>query len=951
MSEQTKIQCHFISNTHWDREWRFSAQRTRHMLVHMMDMLLDILEKEPEFKHFHLDSQTLPIKDYLEVRPEKAGIIKAHVQSGRLAIGPWYCLPDEFTLSGESLIRNLLLGHKIAREFGAVSKTGYSPFGWGQISQMPQIYAGFGINFASFYRGVNTYIMPRSEYYWESPDGTRIFASRLSVRPRFNIWYVIQRPAYFDQTDVANRTMSWSDGGSLFKFIDTEKAALDYQYARPEFKYYSENVPERARQALAEQDGDWTTPHRFWSAGHDSSCPDIREIRMIKDADAALSEADVFHSSLREMEEGIKAAFLPDSPVLKGEMRYPFTKGSVSCLYGWILSARTHIKQDNFISEHLITGFAEPLAVFAAWLGAPYPAELIALSYDYLLQNHGHDSIGACSRDIVHDDMLFRSRQSREIAACVMERAMMDVVGDIAMPTWKENEMALVVYNPAPFARDDIFEAKIDVPMEWAADAVEISDAQGNVVAHQLLSVDRASYHIIQNPNDTANVMPGHRYHLLLELTKLPALGYKTYKLTPLYNVRAKNPVSMLIAAQTMENEHLRVVVNANGTLDVTYKATGRTYKEIGYFKDSGEIGNPWEHVAPERDLVFSTLNERARVTLLSDGELACSFRVEIDFCLPASRSADEKTRSEGRVCLKIANIVTLRRGQKYVEIITQLENTAEDHYLQVAFPSYVKASHVAAQGQFDVVRRPVLKYDYSLYDEIPMTEAPMNSFVDLSDGEQGFALLNTGLKAYEADDDAANTLYLTLLRCFPLRICVTQEMQDYSKQDKGSQCLGHHSFRYAFMPHEGDWEAAGLWQEAEQFNLSLSAAQLSPNKDGKGPLEKSFIELRQENLHVSAVKQSEDKDAFVIRLFNPSDDTVENAIRINGGFRPPAATLSPLERQAANYRLPEGGTLPWQSVTQVTLEELPERELSLDADGWLEFVITGKKILTLMFK
>ena len=65
------VQCHFISNTHWDREWRYSMQRTRYMLVYMMDMLLDIFGKEPDFKYFHLDSQTVPITDYLEIRPEK----------------------------------------------------------------------------------------------------------------------------------------------------------------------------------------------------------------------------------------------------------------------------------------------------------------------------------------------------------------------------------------------------------------------------------------------------------------------------------------------------------------------------------------------------------------------------------------------------------------------------------------------------------------------------------------------------------------------------------------------------------------------------------------------------------------------------------------------------------------------------------------------------------------
>ena len=105
-------------------------------------------------------------------------------------MGPWFCLPDEFCVGGESLIRNLLLGHKIANEFGKVSKTGYSPFGWGQISQMPQLYHGFGIDFASFYRGLNTYMAPKSEFYWEGADGTTIYASRLGQRPRYNMWHL-----------------------------------------------------------------------------------------------------------------------------------------------------------------------------------------------------------------------------------------------------------------------------------------------------------------------------------------------------------------------------------------------------------------------------------------------------------------------------------------------------------------------------------------------------------------------------------------------------------------------------------------------------------------------------------------------------------------------------------------------------------------------------------------
>lgn len=343
MDNNKKTQCHFISNTHWDREWRFSARRTQYMLGYMLDMLMDILEKEPEFRHFHLDSQTMPVQDYLEIYPEKKEKFKKLVSEGRIGIGPWFCLPDEFTVGGESLIRNLLLGHKIAKDMGGVSKTGYSPFGWGQISQLPQIYAGFDIHFASFYRGLNEYEAPTSEFFWESPDGTRIYASRLGKRPRYNIWYIVQRPVYYNLPNEGIRDFHWNDNNGIFKFVDENYSELDYQYTHPYFEYHKEHIKERAEQAIREQNDDWTTSHRFWSNGHDSSCPDIREVQMIKDLNAALPDADVFHSTLKEMEQGIIDEFDPNTRVLKGEMRAPFTKGSVSSMMGWITSDRKSV--------------------------------------------------------------------------------------------------------------------------------------------------------------------------------------------------------------------------------------------------------------------------------------------------------------------------------------------------------------------------------------------------------------------------------------------------------------------------------------------------------------------------------------------------------------------------------------------------------------------------------
>ena len=949
MDKKDKLQCHFISNTHWDREWRFSARRTQHMLGYMLDMLLDILDKYPDYKHFHLDSQTMPVQDYLEVYPEKKEKLQKYIKEGRIAVGPWFCLPDEFTVGSEALVRNLLLGHKIGKEMGGISKTGYSPFGWGQISQLPQIYSGFGINFASFYRGINTYKAPKSEFYWESPDGTRIYASRLGKRPRYNIWYVVQRPVYFNQENENNRDMVWNQNNGVFKLIDRDWK-LDYQYTHPFYEYHKENIQARAEQAVKEQDNDWTTQHRFWSAGHDSSCPDAREVELIKDLDAALDNADVFHSTLRDMEQSIIDNFDPNSPVLKGEMRDPYTKGSVSILCGWILSARTYIKQENFDTERRLINYAEPFAVFASLSGAPYPQNFIDLSYNYLLQNHGHDSIGSCGRDVVYEDVMSRYRQSRELSSCVFERAFMDIAGDIDLKSFSRDDAAIVVFNPAPFKRTETVNIRVEVPAEWKADSFEILDEEGKALKYQIISSNKANAQIIQNPNDTANVLHTEQYYIALEVSDIPGMGYKTYKMRPLYNVRATTPVTMMKANQVMENEFLRVTFNMNGTYNVVDKETGKVYENLGYFKDGGEIGNPWEHFVPEFNEIFTTLGEKATITLLREGEFETAYKISMRWMLPEKRSADEKSRSEHKLPVDIDTVVTLRKGARYVEIESTINNRCEDHYLQVAFPTNIKSEFSYAQGQFDVVKRPVALPDYSLYDEIPMTEHPMNSFVDLTDGTNGVALLNTGLKAYEAADDECNTLYLSLIRAYPLRICVTADMQNYSDWDKGSQCIGVNTFRYAFMPHKGDWEEGKVWQESERFNLYCTAAQLAPTAHGKNPLTHSFLEIKDETLNVSAIKRSEDGEGYVVRLFNPSDKAVKSSIRLNGGIAPIEKVQSPVERQIAEFELPAYSGKKWKEIKLVTLEELDEAPLTVDADGFAEFEITGKKILTIKF-
>ena len=117
-----ELDVHLVAHTHWDREWYRTHEQFRYRLVSLVDELLDLLERDPAYRHFMLDGQTIVVDDYLEVRPHARARIEKLVREGRIAIGPWHVLPDEWLVSGEALLRNLRIGVAKAQAFSALGK-------------------------------------------------------------------------------------------------------------------------------------------------------------------------------------------------------------------------------------------------------------------------------------------------------------------------------------------------------------------------------------------------------------------------------------------------------------------------------------------------------------------------------------------------------------------------------------------------------------------------------------------------------------------------------------------------------------------------------------------------------------------------------------------------------------------------------------------------------------
>src|SRR5665213_1256763 len=160
-------------STHWDREGRESCQDIRYALVRLLDRTFAAMKDGRLHGPFHTDGQSILLDDYLEIRPERRAEVEKMAKAGQLEIGPWYSMPDEFTVSGEALIRNLLIGRQSARAYGAKpSNAGYVPDMFGHNSQLPQIFAGCGVTGAYIWRGVNN--VEQRNFIWRGADGTEM---------------------------------------------------------------------------------------------------------------------------------------------------------------------------------------------------------------------------------------------------------------------------------------------------------------------------------------------------------------------------------------------------------------------------------------------------------------------------------------------------------------------------------------------------------------------------------------------------------------------------------------------------------------------------------------------------------------------------------------------------------------------------------------------------------
>lgn len=884
------VQAHVVSHTHWDREWYLTREQFRLRLVDLIDRVLERLESEEGFL-FHLDGQTIVLEDYLEVRPEAEERLRRHVASGRLLVGPWYVMPDQFLVSGEALVRNLALGHRLAERFGGVMAVGYIPDPFGHVAQMPQLLRGFGLDSAVLWRGLGP---GKAERWWDAPDGSRVLLLHLPTEGYCNALRLPLLPA-------------------------DEMAAAGGEVVRRE--------AERS-----------TTAHVLLMAGvdhvepHDGLDDLVRALDALPGVEARLSTLPAYVTAARQ---AVRAGDTLE--VVRGELR---AGQEHAFLLPGVLSARVYLKQANASAQRELEHWAEPLSTFA-WHGggADYPQGLLDYAWRTLLQNHPHDSICGCSVDAVHEENLTRYARAQQAAEGVSNRALRALASQVDSPP--EGAVRCVLAWTDGVAFRGVVEAALDLPHEGAereglevpyvfvppAQHVEsITAPDGRPVPFQVLGDEEMVVYAMSRFEPPA-ALPARRLRLLLD-AEVPPCGYTTLDVR--FGPPAVVTVDDAVATReiSLENALVRADVNGDGTLDLLDKRSGLRYRRCLELEDGGDVGDEYTFCPPARDRLVTGGRVRT-VRVIESGPLRAGLRVELALAVPSAAADDRRSRSAEPVEVPVTMDVRLAAGSPRVDVTLRVDNRAADHRLRVTLPTGTqRAPTVRADSAFALVERPPFAPPAPAgAKEDPAGTAPLLSLVDVGDEHGGMTLVADGLAEYEVLAGEEARLALTLLRCvgFLSRgdLATRRGHAGPGLPTPGAQCPGTHTFRFAFVPRSGPPAPAELFATARAF---LSPPRLFAHAGGTGRLPRSLtFGAVAGDLVLSACKRADGNDTVVIRAFNPAPTEGRASV-----WLAPGATLHRLDllerRQEA---LPaEDGRAPVTVAPHgiVTLELAPRR-------------------------
>ena len=860
---------HLIAHTHWDREWYLTRAAFVARLVPAVDDLIERLERDPAYRTFLLDGQTIHLEDYLQVRPDMRQRTAALVAAGRLQAGPWYVLADEQIPSAESLIRNLLIGATQSEALGGRLGVLYSPDAFGHPAEWPLIGAQFGLRYGALWRGLGD--IGSDLVRWRGADRSELLV------------YHFPPGGYEVGAGLP------ADRGGLAEVWPPVRTALTAHAATEHVA-----VPVGA-------------DHHAAHPALPALAAALRELE--PGAEVRISRLDEFMAAAERSLAERRGAV----PVVEGELRW--SGGYTWSLQG-VHGTRAHQKRRNARAELLLERTAEPLCALARWRGGYDRRPLLAAAWRALVRSQFHDTLGGCCADPVARTAERRWDDVMAMGGEIARAAAEELVGHDAdaVREGRAGPGALLLWNPAARTRSgdvivaeltgfssDVLvgspggrsartgsgvgmfglrsaEAAIPVQLLWRGDGLERRDAP-----HHYPDLDRV---------ETVRVA-----------FRTPALGGLEFaRLEPAPAVQPSGDVT--VSATGLANEHLVVRVAEDGTLRLTDRSRGTEWPGLLRLESEGDQGDTYTP-SPDGRVVATAGPVAVRVT--ADGPLLGALEIQWRLELPT-----------GHVGLHLG--LQLRAGDPLLRCALQLDNRATDHRLRLRLPLGLAGVSAVTGGQLASTTRSADSTPDASPIERWLGTAPAHRYAGAADRRGGLALLAPGF--FESEWTAQGDLLFTVLRAvgqlsrgdLPTRA----GHAGWATATPEAQVLGADRLEFALLPvsRQSLEDRAAMMARWEDAFLPVRPVWYRESTSAEVP--PGGIELQGDGLVFSACKPAEDGRGIILRCCGTRAAAVEGhwilptpaaAAELTRADESPGIAL-PLSRDGREVRfeVPAGG-------------------------------------------
>ncbi|QIG40961.1 hypothetical protein G5T42_17015 [Microbacterium sp. 4R-513] len=833
--------CHVVTHVHWDREWYrpFEAYRTR--LVELVDQVCRQLDAET-IATFHLDGQTITLRDVADLRPDLIDRIRRHVRAGRLTIGPWHVLADNQLVSGESLVRNLLAARRHGAAVGELTGIGYSPDAFGHPADLPRVLAGFGIGTALVWRGAPPEL---AEFRWRSPDGSEVYAVNQCYYEVDVLW------------DEEGRA------GRLEAFLDRERARRD--------------------------EGPWLLMN---GADHVAPRDTTPALDNLSPKDALLTESslDAFFRDLR----GAR----PSPAVVDGELRHAGGPGSF--LLPGTLSSRIYLKQQNAAAEALLERLVEPLlAAEALATDASSPVAAVASpvvdgtttghlqhAWELVLENAPHDSICGCSVDEVHRENEVRSERVMQLGHQLARRALLRAGFDTRVhgaPATDRTRIA--VHLPLAGSREAL-PAVVDIVIAPDRTVAGLEAPDGTEVPVEVEDLGTSmSFEADLDLLPDSVLARRQRLRFLADAVAAGETGVYTVRL----GARDPEPVptdTVPLGSAIALPGGLTVSIADDASFTVADAGSGIRYERLGRLADGGDRGDTYNYDPPADDAMIAPV-ARPRVEVRhSPVRTVVRWRATLD--LPVSLDATRDARSAETVATVLDFELARWNGRDEVDWSVAFVNGARDHRLRAHFPIADEARSWRSGQHFSFLDRPfgpiAGEFPTDRNREAEIGTHPAHGYA--SAGSLGLLFDHVSEVQGVGPREEPAELAVTILRStgwlsrFDLRSRTTGAGPMLATPE--AQVLRPMSARIGLRFGAAASDAFALAGAADSRRAAPLAAQLREGTLVPAP---KTAPVTVEGAIVTAFKPADDGEGAVLRLANPSPHARTARLRLGPGL------------------------------------------------------------------